>query len=162
MSHQESSPFGHSLDATTRALDQRHGFVHDPQPNTGAAVRRQWLRRGPWRTDVVEIVYRRGGELRALVNLVVRFPAVGVDRESPPFDARSIETPRVPIALAALRASGYGRRVAGLVVAALPWFEHFATPALCLERLTAPDRCGAASGPAHEAVIHYLRSLPPQ
>ena len=111
--------------------------------------------------DVVEIVYRRGGELRVPVNFAVSFPAVALDRGSPPFDARGIETPRVPSLLARLRAAGYGRRVADRVVTELPWFELFATRALCLERAAAPDSNGAARGPALEATVRYLHTLPP-
>ena len=157
------SSFGACLEASTQELTRvlaPHDFGPMARRLNGPGYSREWQRVRPWKTDVVQIVYRRGGERRVFVNVAVRLPAV-LDGEGGPlvYDARGLTTPRVPVLFGEVRASAYARRLVRIVAAELLWFERFATPQQCLEQLTAPDRNAAATGPAVERAVQYLRSL---
>lgn len=157
------APFGTSLEAASRELSRvlpRFGFASEFVRRSDAAFRRHWIRDQSWRQDVVEIVYRRGGELSLILNLQVQFPDI-VDSDGDPmwFDGRGLTTPRVPRLFAALRAPGYARRVVRQVVDRLDWFEQFATPVQCLARVKAEDFNGPRAGRRLQQMVSYLEHL---
>jgi hypothetical protein len=156
------APFGASLEATTEALRlvvPSFGFAAVPVRITDSGFRRQWLRTLPWRTDIVEIAYRRGGHLRLIVNLRVQRPDIQDGSDTPvDFDGTGIRTPLIPRWFLAARAPRYGRRVAREITRRLAWFDLFATPEHCLARMSHPERNGR-EGRRRDQTVAYLRSL---
>jgi hypothetical protein len=155
------SNFKTVLEATTdefRALLPAHGFAGEPKRETGAAYRRIWVRHAGWKTDSIEIVYRRGGESSLLVNLQVWLPIP--ERDEPVlFDCRGVATPRIPSLRWKWVMRRHTRRVIEEVEADLPWFDSLESPKSCLDSLANPDRNTARPGRLAEAMSSYLKSV---
>lgn len=142
----------------------------DPEPEIIPADRflRCFRRVCDWKTDVVQMSYRRGGLYMVDVNFCVvlplaEYPWTYVDGQSldnlvrrrrPYYVTTAFDNVRL------WRCARVGRRMARDVRASLPWFESLATPGQCLARLGQPDAMSARPGsPVYEAAREHLESL---
>jgi hypothetical protein len=137
----------------------RLGFAGEPKHFTDGAFRRWWLRDHHWRIDVVELVFRRGGELRMLINFFVLFPLVQPTEPGPRFDGCGVLTPSLPYWFPHLRVRSYALRVWRAVEAELPWFEGRSTPARCFDLLQGHHNSGPQGGAFWQVVHDHLSTL---
>ena len=150
-----------ALETTTdrfRVLLPVHGFGAEPRRETDAAYRRIWERVHRWKTDAIEIVYRRGGEQSLLINFGVWLQVPDCE-ESMLFDCRGVGTPRIPTSPWQWVMRRYVNKVTRAVEGELRWFDSFATPEACLGSLSNPDRNVPRQGKNVDLMCDYLRSV---
>lgn len=150
-----------AMDAALRP----HGFA--PAGPTRFADGRgldQWFRDAGWKADGVDLVWRTPSPTSVDVAVYVRVPVgqgVELDGTTTSFLAGHGEYYDLPGGL--FRGSREDKLVDTVVkdvVAALGWFEQYATPAKCLARLEEDDRNGPRKGSRlHQAAVEHLRSL---
>lgn len=161
MSDTRQTPFKLALEACSTRFSQllpSYGFSRDWVKCNGGAFRRHWLRDCVWKTDIVEIVYRRGGELRIIVNMFTSLPIAGESDTSTRLSGRSPLTPHIPVLLAQFRVERYADHVASIVQPELSWFKEIAAPQT-LWRYLSTQNPRFQSSPVGIQVETYLRSL---
>ena len=158
MSEREDTPFALALEAVSAQLSAvlpGLGFAPEPLRVTEpSGWRRQWIRDRSWARDVVDVPYRRGGEIAILINLQVELP-IGDSWQV--FDGRGVSPPRIPTWFAASRVDRYARNVAFTVRRECRWFEQFQTPARALRAAASPERNQAKAGPVFESMMAHLQ-----
>ena len=137
----------------------RHGFETEPRHFGDGAFRRWWLRPGDWRVDVVELVFRRGGERRMLINLFVLLPALQLIEPGNFVAGHGILTPSLPYWFPRLRIRRYARRVWAAVEKELAWFDGCSTPARCLFVVQGQYDRPAPPGSERQRVEEHLTQL---
>lgn len=151
------------VEATTTAFTEtlpRYGFESAPDRSSEGSFRRWWSRRRGWKTDVTEIVFRRGGELHLPINFLIWFGPHNGTRPLHSYSGLNIATPRIPQFFTDLRAAGYAARCLAAVTKEIEWFEQFRTPERCLDRLTAMTHGGPRKGGRiYDEMVAYLTGL---
>ena len=127
----------------------------------------RWDRDRQWVVDRVEAIYRVHSPDDLSVNLIARLQYGGeegfsMDSATTYFLAGRLDMYEFPF-LQALRlrsAERIAERLVAETESALPWFDQYATPEKCLERLKSPERNGGRIGtPAHTRAVAFLEAL---
>src|ERR1051325_1535843 len=161
MSDPRQTPFKLALEACSTRFSQllpSYGFSRDWVKSNDGSFRRHWLHDRAWKTDIVEIVYRRGGEYRIIVNVCTSLPSAGEYGTSTRLSGRSPLTPPIPMLLARFRVKRYADRVVSIVQPELSWFKEVATPQT-LWRYLSVQNPRFKSSPVGIQVETYLQGL---
>jgi hypothetical protein len=153
--------------AVEEALAPR-GFVRAaPTHQQDGVTFDEWKRDAGWKVDMVALSYRGPSPIAVAVNVYVSIPAARPGRSAVDIDGLTVgflagHEPSYDLPRGLFRGAKERRfveTIASDTVAALTWFDQYATPEKCLARLDSEDRNGPRKGsPAHDAVVAYLRA----
>ena len=131
-------------------LLERAGFVH--------TARCEWKRRSTWKVDAVDLA-PKWGDTQLTPSFYVFVEAAAIPMAFANVDSlvRTGESPQ-PIEVPRFRPATrrFLRRVSREVETSLPWFQNFATPALCKQNL---PNFVKPEAPAFAKIVMFLDSL---
>jgi hypothetical protein len=145
------------------------GFAPVPEIIRGGMFVRRFRRDGEWKTDVVDMSYKRGAASYVGINLCVCFRVL--DGNEHYLELQSLQN-LVGRGLSAGyhlttsfgfvrlgRCRRLARRIAVDLGRALPWFGERATPEQCLQRLRSPETLPQPGSPIFAAIEDHLGTL---
>jgi hypothetical protein len=122
---------------------------------------KHWKRIGNWRTDYMELLHPVGGRTDVIFQRTVCIDIPGRDRENSWLESQGFLHEELwPRYYWRMFANNFRKRVVYKVIAELPWFDRYSTPARCLEELNSGrTNHGDTRGPTVLAVEKRLREL---